>query len=697
MNRKLYLSLAKNNIRKNKSTFYPFAISAVTMIALFYMIYAIYVQVTESDGFYGMGSIEWVLQMGVRICGIFAAGVIFYTNSFLMKQRSKELGLYGILGMEKKHIAKVLFWEIAILGIICMLGGLGFGILFSRLMYLLLLKMLRIEAAVSFGISGAVIWHTVLVFGLVFTANIVRNTLMLKFIKPIDLLKSENYGEREPRAKWLQAILAIVFLGVGYWIAVTTDNPLSALNLFFVAVLLVMAGTYLLFMSGSVAILKLLKNNKGYYFHRTHFITVSGMMYRMKRNAVGLANICILSTAVLLIVSTTISLYAGIHDVVATMYPKDVVTTFGCPTELQRLEAAVEMGGEPEAAFDKEAAETVISDHAKTYGIQICNAYSQFSMFTIAEQTGENEFSDMEVFNTEKMILLNIITRPEREDMNGNGEFPELSEGEVWIWDSGEQIKDGDEIVFCGVKRHIRSLPQNYNGDEEIQKSMKQEYAMLGSSARIIMIVVPSVQEIEELADEINTAGRIAGRGNIEIRYEYMFNVKGEEEQMRGFCDSLRNCLDRAGIPRVQKVSNRFEGKESFEGMYASIFYIGLFIGTMFLLATVLIIYYKQISEGFEDRGRFEILQKVGMDQIEVKKVITTQILQVFFLPILLASVHIGFAFPIVRRILAIMGLMNVGLFVMCTLASILVFVIVYAIVYYLTAGVYYRLVYGKR
>ena len=696
MNKKLYCSLAKNNIRKNKSTFYPFALSAMTMIALFFMIFSIRMQVSESNGFYGMRSIEWVLHMGVWICGIFASGVIFYTNRFLIKQRSKELGLYSILGMEKKHIAKVVFWELAILGIFSIAAGMGFGILFSRLMFLLLVKMLKINAAISFGISWRAIGSTLLLFGLVFAANITGNVLCLQFMKPIDLLKSENYGEREPKARWLQAMLALVCLGTGYYIAVTTESPLQAINLFFIAVILVMAGTHLLFLSGSVALLKLLKKNKRYYFHKTHFITVSGMMYRMKRNAAGLANICILSTAVLIIVSTTISLYTGVQDVVAGMYPRDVQAEFQCLTQIQRYKLAEETGTETEAALDEEAIERTIAGHAKKHAVQISNVCSKFSLFAIAEDVGNNVFLEMKEFHPDEMILVSVVSQQEYNSGTDIKEkMPKLSKGEVWIWDSTEQVSDGEEITLCGAKFRARVMPRDLYGDKEMQMSIKKEYAILGSGTRGLLVFVPSRQELEQLTDQINAATG-DGNGGQEIAYEYLFDVDGDEANVEKFCGSLRDCFNREGIPHVTEVGNRFKELDHFEGMYASVFFIGLFIGTMFLLATVLIIYYKQVSEGFEDRGRFEILQKVGMDQKEVKKVITTQILQVFFLPILLATVHIGFAFPIVRRILAIMGFINVRMFVGCTVVSILVFAAVYGMVYYLTARVYYRIVYGK-
>ena len=318
-------------------------------------------------------------------------------------------------------------------------------------------------------------------------------------------------------------------------------------------------------------------------------------------------------------------------------------------------------------------------------------------MFTIAEETGNHTFSDMKEYHQDKLVLVNVVIQEEYNIGSDRIEkMPELSKGEVWIWDSMEQVSDGEEITLCGAKLRVRVMPQDFYGDKVMQMSMKQEYAVLGSGTRGLLVFVPSRQELERFTDQINAAAQ-EGHGNQEIKYEYLFDVDGDEASVEKFCDSLRDCLNRAGILHVTTVGNRFREQDYFEGMYASIFFIGLFIGTMFLLATVLIIYYKQISEGFEDRGRFEILQKVGMDRREVKKVITTQILQVFFLPILLASVHIGFAFPIVRRILAILGFINVRLFVGCTLVSILVFAAAYGAVYYLTAGVYYRIVYGKQ
>ena len=701
MNKKMYVSLAVNNIKKNKNVFLPFGLSAVTMIALFYMIYAIQDQTLKSEGFYGIASVNQVLSLGVGICGIFAAGVIFYTNSFLMKQRSKELGLYSILGMEKRHIANVLFWELALLGIGCTAAGLGFGILFSRLMFLLLLKMMKFGSVIPFGISGNIVLRTGVLFVLVFAAGMLRNALMLTRMKPIDLLKNESRGEREPKAKWLQAVLAVVCLGAGYAIAVTTENPIRAMAVFFFAVILVMAGTHLLFMSGSVAILKLLKKNKRYYFHKTHFITVSGMMYRMKRNAAGLSNICILSTAVLIVLSTTISLYTGVSDSVNRSYQRDVQTSFLCPTEQMRIAEAEKAGMEPEEALVEADVEQAVSEHAKKYGVDVSNVFEKFSLFLISEEAGRNVFTQISDPGgaLDGAVMVNIVTQEEYNRYAGDKmQLEELPDGEVWIWDSADQIGDGETFTMYGSDFTAKYLPQEQMQGQDMTLYLDDDFGVIENSFRCVFMMVSNRQELERLTDDMHLfCGRDPDGGVAQMEYQYWFDIDGGGQQRGPFLNTLRDCLNRAGIPHVATVGNKFDDLEYFEKLYANLFFIGLFIGTMFLLATVLIIYYKQVSEGFEDRSRFEILQKVGMDKREVKKVITTQILQVFFLPLLLSCVHIAFAFFIVRRILAIMGFVNVGLFVGCTVVSILVFAAVYGIVYYLTAGAYYRIVYGER
>ena len=686
MNKKLYLSLAKNNIKKNKSSFYPFMLSAIAMIALFYMIFAIAVCAKESEGFYGDATIFVVLNLGVCICGIFAASVIFYTNGFLMKQRAKEMGLYSILGMEKRHIAKVIFWETAILGCLCIAAGLFFGIVFSKLMFLVLLKMMKLDAAIPFGIPVSVIVKTVLIFLLVFLAGILKNIVWVRFLKPMDLFKSSSQGEREPKAKWFSAVFGMICLGIGYTIAVTTENPLKALSLFFVAVLFVMAGTYLLFLSGSVALLKLLKRNKNYYYHKTHMISVSGMMYRMKRNAAGLANICILSTAVLVTISSTVSLYAGSRDLLNQAYPMDV--NVSCYVDPQQT---------GENAFDPDKVKTAVLDHAAGNGLTVENEFINYGILLTVRQERANVFSEEREDINEAIVVSVISLEDYNRNLNEEDRISALSKGEAYAEDSERMLLDQEQISLCGMDYRIRRMPEEWMERKTMQIAYEKESSVIEQDFHMIHLAVATRQELMDLADHVNAKRNTsAGENLLQVKYRYLFDLNGEEEQILKFSSTLLDSLAQNVSMQAVTVGDIYTDKAFWESMYASVLFIGVFIGVIFLLAAVLIIYYKQISEGYEDRERFEILQKVGMSRKEVKKVITAQVLQVFFLPLALAAVHIAFAFSIIRRILSILGLVNVTLFIGCTVASILIFALAYGIVYYLTARTYYRIVYGS-
>ncbi len=701
MNKTLYFTLAKNNIKRNQTTFFPFALSSATMIALFYMISAITAQVIKTEhNFYGIATMKIILHFGVIVCGIFASGVIFYTNRFLIKQRSKELGLYSILGMEKRHIAKVLFFETGIIGICCLIAGLFFGILFSKLMFLLLLKMMKLNSTIPFGISIAVILRTIFIFGALFCANILQNILKLKFMKTIDLLHDGAMGEREPKANWIFAALSIVCLSAGYYIALTTKNPIRAINSFFIAVLLVMAGTHLLFMSGSVAILKLLRKNKSFYYHKTHFITVSGMIHRMKRNAAGLANICILSTAVLVVISSTISLYAGVQDTLANSYPRDVITTYYCPTIAELTYEEQTSGIQPEPAANPKDIQAAVLRHAKQYNVTVSNFYHKYDMFLIGLETEENVFNEeRHNLEDEHSVFINAASLEEyNQSVKEEERLESLENGYVWVIDNTGKIADGDKFSVCGIELKAKSLPQKQLGSEGLNMLFPQDFSAIEAEYRNIQILLPTRQDIDALADAANFAKKDSGfDSSVSVTYSYLFDTDGKQKDIENFCSTLRNALNDADIPHVAIVRDIFEAKDQINSMYASIFFIGIFIAVMFLLATVLIIYYKQITEGYEDQNRFTILKKVGMGQKEVKRVITSQILQVFFLPLLLSAVHIAFSFPIVKKLLAIMGLINVNLFTLCTIGSILVFGIVYGAVYYLTAKSYYKLVYTRK
>lgn len=680
MTKKLYFSLAKNNIKKNKSTFYPFLISILMMVAMFYIISSVSYEVSHAKGFYGMDAMEMVLEFGSYVCGIFAALVIFYTNSFLLKQRSRELGLYSMLGLEKRHIAKVLFWENCIIGLTGLAGGLIIGILFSRLMSLILLKMIGTSIKLDFMIPKNSIVTTVILFTAVYLVNFFVANIRVARLKPIELLQSGKKGERELKANWLFGVFGIVSLGIGYYLSVTTKNPIKALNTFFIAVLLVILGTYLLFISGSVMLLKILKKNKRFYYHKSHFITVSSMAYRMKRNAVGLANICILSTAVLIILSSTICLYVGIEDVLRLQYPRDV-----------RIECDAN-----KAELNIEKMEKIIQQKVKEAGKETLQVKKGYSFNYLGCKGENNHYMIAGTFNADNMQYLTMYSLEEYNQLADNkNKLGKIGKNEIWAYDEKGTLKDGQKIFLADENYTVHILKK-----EEFQKMRNQKQGLYfdideSSLGETINFFLPNLKELYKMQKKAKELEKKGSFSYPTMQYAYAFNMSEKNvKKVETFVDTLEKTLKEADISC--KIRSLVINRDGFYGIFASLFFIGIFIGSIFLMTTVLIIYYKQISEGYEDKERFEILQKVGMSQKEVKKVIHSQILQVFFLPILLASLHIAFAFPCVKKILEMFFMSNTELFIGCTVSSILLFTIVYAIVYKLTAKTYYKIVYGN-
>lgn len=679
MNNQLYRRLGWQNIQKNKNIFFPFTLACVSMIAMFYMMHGIWMQTNERV-FYGSAHMRDILKFGIIIMGIFSVFVLFYTNAFLMKQRTKEFGLYNILGMEKKHIAKVLFWEITYIGIGSILLAIFFGMLLSRLMFLVLIRMLQLKTDYNFIIYPNSIWITIITFLILFGAMIIRNTIQIYCLKPIDLMRSSQEGEREPKAKWFIAILGILFLGIGYYISLTTKNVLAALSLFFVAVLCVIAGTYLLFLSGSIVLLKLLKKNKNFYYHKTHFISVSGMMYRMKQNAVGLANICILSTGVLVVLSTVVSLYMGVNNIFDNRYPQDVLTSY-------TYDAKEEITQKKHYNFQK--VKTMLEKRADSKNVKIKNYNAYFAYDTCGMMSNNKFVQDMDIMGNNKMQMLKVRLL---NDYNTDyGKNLTLQKGEILVnnW-SKYNITEKD---FC-VGNQSYKIKEEVDFTETLKEKNKiKNWIQEDNGVPVITIIVSSLQDMQNIADIIN------GKNAVEktnIYYNLCFDLEGSQNQKEEFCKGLRDCINKTGIAGVTIVEDIFTFHQEFLGIYGSLFFIGIFIGGMFLLTTVLIIYYKQISEGFDDRKRFQIMQKVGMSKEETKHVIRNQILIVFFLPILLAIIHIAFAFDIIKKLLFAMHYNNTSLFINCTIGTVIIFVIVYGMVYSMTSRTYYKIVEGN-
>lgn len=653
MNKFFYPKLAATTIKKNGKVYIPYILTCIGSIAMFYIIHSISIN-TGLDIMNGGKQLKMLLNLGKWVIGIFSVIFLLYTNSFLIKRRKKELGLYNILGMEKKHISKLMLYETLIIAVLTLVSGIAIGALLSKFMLLLLLKILNFDVTLKFYISKESILSTMLLFISIYAVMLLNNLRQIHLSNPVELLKGGNAGEREPKTKWILTLIGVVSLGAGYYIAVTTENPLSALNLFFIAVLLVIVGTYALFTAGSIAILKALKKNKNFYYKSRNFINVSNMIYRMKQNAVGLANICILSTAILVVLSTTVSLYIGMDDILKTRYPDDIMISI---SEVQ-----------PE---NIEKVNSIIETEMQKSGLTKTGALKHGYISEISMQE-DNKFivANREESSITNMNILLFITADDYNQLEGKS--VQLEQGEVLICADNNTLQ-GNNVEIFNKQFNIKG----YIEDLKIKRKMEN----IVNGYYIIVSDIDSINEIKVAAGDEEKG----------INYYYGLDVEGSMEEQLELTNAIQSSLNNNSIK--SSVEGIATARESFFSIYGGLFFIGLFLGLLFIMATVLIIYYKQISEGYDDKERFEIMQKVGMDKREVKKSINSQILMVFFLPLVMAVIHLAFAFKIITSLLKIFNLTNINLFVICTTSTILVFAIFYIVVYYATSKVYYRIV----
>lgn len=644
-----YSKLAISNIKKNGKTYFPYIITCICSIMMFYIMNSI----SKNEGLSkipGCDQLGMILSLGVSVIGIFSAIFLFYTNSFLIKRRKKELGLYNVLGLEKKHIAKVLILETIFISFISFILGLIGAIIFDKLMFIFLLKLIDFKVPLGFYISKVALVRTLIVFIGIFSMMLLANLFQIKRTNPIELLKGGQHGEKEPKTKWVMTLIGIVALGAGYGIALNVEKPLSALNLFFTAVILVMVGTYAIFTAGSIVILKLLRKNKKFYYKTKNFVSVSGMMYRMKQNAVGLANICILSTAVLVMVSTTVCLYVGVEDALKNRYPKEVL-----------IETS---------QINKEQCEklnNIVEEEIKDSNIVTKNMVNYLQYNIPCAKKGNNfSIAKEDVSLTEicfiNAILLSDYNRLEDENIT-------LSDDEVLIFSKDD--KYGSDVITINEKRF----------------RVKKEIDSLNN---VISNFTDIVKSYVVILNDVNKLGEFDEDENIK-KYMIGFDIEGNDEKMIEISSNLNEKFYKNNMS--VSIENLEANRKNFSSIYGGLFFLGIFLGTLFLMATVLIIYYKQVSEGYDDKERFEIMQKVGMSKMEVKKTIRSQILMVFFLPLVFAIVHIAFAFPIITKLLEVLMLTNVKLFIIATIGTILIFAVIYAIVFTLTARTYYKIV----
>lgn len=664
-----YARLAASNIKKNGQIYFPYIITCIITIAFYYIMKSLSLN-DGLDSLYGGGTIRQTLGLGCNVVMIFAVIFLFYTNSFLMKRREKEFGLFHILGMEKKHLMRVTGMETFYIAILGLGFGFLFGIVLDKVMFLLILRVLGREVSLGFYISREAIISTIILFLAIFFLIFLNTARRLGFSKPIELLRGGNVGEKEPKANWIFAILGALSLGTGYYLAVTVQNPVAAIAIFFVAVILVIIGTYLLFTAGSIVLLKLLRANKRYYYKTRHFIGISGMLYRMKQNAVGLSNICILSTMVLVMISSTTALMIGSDDLVSSRYPYDFIfyskeKVYG-QTDFSDREAVITQALENNGLTEKE------SIRLRTLEF---SALKKKNGFTILKD------ADIEAFINDFEVL-DFITL---DDYNRTtGENRTLNDDEVLVCSNRVKMKSDlfvlDDFQFKIVEE-LKSF--EYVGGGALASNIASSHIVVVKSEEILNELYEYQKEqFKEMAQEID--------------YIYGINVDGEEEAALNAYMEMRNGLNNLEVPENEVtgcVESKVEGAQGFYDIYGGLFFIGIFLGLLFTVAMILLIYYKQITEGYYDRERYVIMQNVGMSQKDVKASIHSQILTVFFLPLITAGIHLIFAYPVVEKILAVLNLSNTRLYVYCTIGCFAVFSLLYVAVYGWTAKLYYGIV----
>ena len=660
----MYTKLAITNIKNNRQFYFPYLLTGIITVAMFYIMCAL-----ESNpgiqSMPGAKNLGLILRLGIGVIGIFAVIFLFYTNSFIIKRRKKELGIYNILGMEKRHIAKILSKEAFFTAIIAIGGGLVTGVLFHKLACMLLYRMIGFNGGITFSFSKKGVMITAILFAIVYLLTYIYDLFQVQLANPIELLQSGNKGEREPKTKAIMAVLGVLCLGTGYFIAITTKNPIKALTLFFVAVILVIIGTYLLFTAGSIALLKILRRNKGYYYQTKHFTSVSGMIYRMKQNAVGLANICILSTMVLVAVSTTVSLYVGVEDIMKERYPNEI-----------NIRAYYDTG-----APSEDSIAPIVEKSVKESGRKIRHEEDYLELYFAAIKDQGQYSLDKEKVKTagDRVSGFVVLTREDCKKKY-NEEIPELAENEVALFTIKKT--DMDTLVLENRSYHVKEIKQFQNTEdfETIADIMDEYY----------YVIVNDVQDMERLWQ---LQKEIYQENSSSISRQVRLDIDGDSEQKKECFENIKTALEPEQAKARILIDSRQSSLDEFYQIYGGFLFLGLFLGILFLMITVLIIFYKQISEGYDDKERFSIMEKVGMSNDEVKATIRSQVRTVFFLPILMAAVHVGMAFPMIKRLLSLFGLSNTALFAGCMAGTILVFALIYLLVFLKTSKTYYKIV----
>lgn len=670
-------------MKSNRRFYLPYILTVIGTAAAFYIMAAIVSDPGSKELAAGTSNgpmyVSMFMTLGMFVLGLFSCIFLLYTNSFLMKRRQKELGLYSVLGMSKTNIAGIMVFEALYIALIGIGGGLAVGILLTKLVSLALFRLMRLPVPFGFSVQPIAIIIVVLFFAGLILLTLLANLAKVGRSCPVELLRGGNVGEKEPKANWFLTIVGVLFLGAGYAVAMLVDNPGMAVAVYFLAVFAVIIGTYCLFTSVSIAVLKALRRNKRYYYKAKHFISVSGMLYRMKRNAVGLANICILCTMVMVMVSGTLSLYLGSEEQVNTFCPADVV-----------VEATYYASSNEDHVYNEETGEETIEYHTP-YDAAAMDAwfedYFAGHKLTPSAAKAVEYYSFTAVDSEDHVSLVTAVTAVTYAQLTGEA-APELAPGEA-LAHVPSGYKFGDGLNFLDKDGNTLSI--QFVGEAQLSSAQVElNTAILSQSEDDdIVLVVPDTAALLEL---------VAGQENGSYVWRGQYDFDASDEAVSAMVDDYWAASREgggvdAGYYDVLRIDLRSETERDVYGLSGGFLFLGVFLGIVFLMATVLIIYYKQVSEGYEDNARFEIMRKVGLSEREARRAIRSQILTVFFMPILVAAIHIAFDFNLVVLLLRLFSLTNVKLTALCTLGTLLVFCAVYAVVYALTARSYYKIV----
>lgn len=637
MNKKWYVKLAVTNIKTNGLMFRPYLFTCMVIIALFYTINSL-VNAHALKSISGGNFTIDVMKFGSLLFTVLSLFFLMYANSFIFKKRKKEMGLYNLLGLEKKHIRKILILETALIALFTMIGGIAVGLVLNQAVGIAMSAMMKVPLTVSM-ISIPALLKTIGIFIMVFSIILVFNLKQIHSVSVIELMKGAQIGEREPKAKLVLAVLGGVLLFSGYLLSFTVKDPKLDISAMITAIVLVVAATYLLFIAASIVLLKMLRKKNSIYYNKNNFTLISTMIFRMKQNAVGLANIAVLSTATLIVMTTTISLYLGVNTMLNNSFQFDVSIT-----------------NPAENIPEQQQLQTFIDNNKNRYDVDTTSAASYRGGQFAADLTGDGKEDFFLILPLEDF---NTLTN---EDIS-------LAADEVML------LKDKETAGLQSINLNeesfkVKSMVEDLPIDTALADSVDRNW---------IYVIAPLTGEFAQTLDLENST----------TMYQD-FNLQGDADTVNDFSHAIAEEADKIGYLDVEAKSIY---KESLLVRFGGLLFLGIFISAVLVAETALMIFYKQISEGYDDRNRFAIMKKVGMSEAEIMKTIRKQTLIMFFAPLTVALLHLGAGLPLVTKIIGIAAMDNWLVVLGSGLFAAIIFTVIYGASYLFTEKSYKKII----